>query len=272
MAAGRSIDLVGAPIPADVCDLAGAYLDSARVLGRRTAELHLALGQDSTSEAFVPQPFTRTDIDALASDAAAEARRSIELLERSLDVLAPDVAADGRALIGRVDDILRLLQDKRGTLELTTAAIRIHGDYHLGQVLWSEDDYYILDFEGEPLRSLEMRRRRQSPLKDVAGMVRSFSYSAYAALFERAGNRAADIERLEPWAGVWQLWAGASFLSGYFETAGDAPFLPADPVQRAALLDLFLLDKAFYELQYELNSRRDWVRIPLRGIVELLRG
>ncbi|HTI36220.1 MAG TPA: maltose alpha-D-glucosyltransferase [Vicinamibacterales bacterium] len=271
MAATSGFDLIGTPIPGGMCDVAGAYFDSARVLGRRTAELHLALAQDSTSEAFVPQPFTRADIDALASGAAAEARHSLDLLERNVDALAPAVAADARALIRRVDDILRHVQEKRGALELTTAAIRIHGDYHLGQVLWSEGDYYLIDFEGEPARPIEIRRRRQSPLKDVAGMLRSFSYAAYAALFERAGNRPADMERLEPWTTVWQLWTSASFLTGYFETAGDAPFLPGDRVQRAALLDLFLLDKAFYELDYELNSRPDWVRIPLRGIKELLR-
>ena len=271
LAARRGLELVGAAVPGGVGDLAGAYIESAHVLGRRTAELHLALAQDSTSEAFAPQPFTRADTERLATDVAAEARRDMDLLERSISSLGADVGAMARALIARTDRIVAYVQHKGSALELTAAAIRIHGDYHLGQVLWSEGDYYILDFEGEPARPLEARRRRQSPLKDVAGMLRSFSYAAYAAMFARAGNRRADVERLEPWARVWQLWTSASFLRGYFEAAGDAPFLPTDPVQRASLLDLFLLDKALYELHYELNSRPEWVRIPLTGILELLR-
>ena len=146
----------------------------------------------------------------------------------------------------------------------------MHGDYHLGQVLWAEGDFYLLDFEGEPARSLPYRRQKQSPLKDVAGMLRSFNYAAYAGLFGQAATRPADFGRLEPWAHIWQTWASAAFLRGYFETAGEASFLPADFAQRDALLRLFMLDKALYELNYELNNRPDWVRIPLWGIFDLL--
>jgi maltose alpha-D-glucosyltransferase / alpha-amylase len=267
----RSIDLIDVAPPDGICELAGAYIDSARVLGRRTAELHLALAQDSTSEAFSPQPFTRTDADTIASEAVGGARSGMDLLGRTLNALAPDTADTARRLIGRRDQVLEQLQKTRTTLDLTSAAIRIHGDYHLGQVLWSEGDYYIIDFEGEPARSLQVRRRKQSPLKDVAGMLRSFSYAAYAGLFARTANQPLDVERLEPWARGWQVWTSAAFLRGYFETAGEASFIPTDPVQRVSLLDLFLFDKAFYELRYELNSRPDWVRIPLTGILELLR-
>ena len=146
----------------------------------------------------------------------------------------------------------------------------MHGDYHLGQVLWAEGDFYLLDFEGEPARTLPHRRQKQSPLKDVAGMLRSFNYAAYASLFGQAATRPADFGRLEPWAHIWQTWASAAFLRGYFETAGEASFLPADFAQRDALLRLFMLDKALYELNYELNNRPDWVRIPLWGIFDLL--
>jgi maltose alpha-D-glucosyltransferase / alpha-amylase len=136
-------------------------------------------------------------------------------------------------------------------------------------VLWSESDYYILDFEGEPARPLDQRRRKQSPLKDVAGMLRSFSYAAYASLFAHSAGRADTFARLEPWARVWILWTSAAFERGYLAAAAGAPFLPADPVQRRALLELFLIDKALYEVQYERNNRPDWVRIPLRGLEEL---
>src|SRR5262249_38155799 len=148
--------------------------------------------------------------------------------------------------------------------------IRIHGDYHLGQVLWAEGDFYILDFEGEPARPFEERRRKQSPLKDVAGMIRSFSYAAYAGLFALTSSRPGEFERLGGWGRIWQVWVTAAFLRGYFATAGAAPFVPADAQQRDALLRLFVLDKALYELQYELNNRPDWIRIPLAGIFDLL--
>jgi maltose alpha-D-glucosyltransferase/alpha-amylase len=156
------------------------------------------------------------------------------------------------------------------SLEFVASKIRVHGDYHLGQVLWSEGDFYILDFEGEPARSIAQRRQKQSALKDVAGMVRSFSYAAYAALFAHAASRPAEFERLEPWARLWQTWASAAFLRGYFVTIGDALFVPTEASQREALLRLWMLDKALYELNYELNNRPDWLRIPIRGVLGLL--
>jgi maltose alpha-D-glucosyltransferase/alpha-amylase len=155
--------------------------------------------------------------------------------------------------------------------DLTGARTRIHGDYHLGQVLWAEGDFYIIDFEGEPTRPLEDRRMKESPLKDVAGMLRSFSYAAYAGLFSHTAARKSQFERLERWAWVWQNWTSASFLKGYLGSIQAAAVLPAAPAQQRTVLDLFLLDKALYELQYELNNRPDWLRIPIRGMEDLLR-
>jgi maltose alpha-D-glucosyltransferase/alpha-amylase len=149
-------------------------------------------------------------------------------------------------------------------------AIRQHGDYHLGQVLWAEGDFYIIDFEGEPDRPMAERRLKHSPMKDVAGMLRSFSYAAYAGLFAHTASRRSEFERLETWARIWRAWTSAAFLRGYFASAADALFLPRAPEHREALLRLFVLDKALYELNYELNHRPDWVRIPLGGIFELL--
>jgi maltose alpha-D-glucosyltransferase/alpha-amylase len=137
-------------------------------------------------------------------------------------------------------------------------------------VLWSEGDFYILDFEGEPARPIAQRRLKQSPLKDVAGMVRSFGYAAYAGLFAYTVSRGSELDRLEPWARVWQRAASASFLRAYFSTASSALFVPAIESQRDVLLQLFVLDKALYELNYELNNRPEWVQIPLRGIFDLL--
>jgi len=155
---------------------------------------------------------------------------------------------------------------------IDTSKIRVHGDYHLGQVLWSEGDFVIFDFEGEPARSLDERRRKQSPLKDVAGMVRSFGYAAYAGLFAFTVARPTELERLEKWARVWQLTTSAAFVRTYLETVAGAHFVPSKDTDRDALLQLFVIDKALYELNYELNNRPDWARIPLRGILDLLDG
>src|SRR5262249_41583476 len=149
---------------------------------------------------------------------------------------------------------------------------RVHGDYHLGQVLWVDNDFVILDFEGEPTRTVEERRARQSPLKDVAGMLRSFDYAAFAALFAFTQDRPDDFARLEPWARLWQQWASAACLHAYRARARGAAFLPERHEDFEELLDTFLLEKAFYELVYELNNRPDWVRIPLGGVLALLAG
>ena len=162
------------------------------------------------------------------------------------------------------------VRGKDKDLECDASKIRVHGDYHLGQILWSQADFYLLDFEGEPARPIEERRGKQSPLKDVAGMMRSFGYAAYAALFAHAASRPAEFERLEPWARIWQTWVTAAFLRGYFTASAGAPFVPAESSSRDALLQAFVLDKAIYELNYELNNRPEWVRIPIRGIMEIL--
>src|SRR5258708_2624192 len=270
--APRMFDPAAAPTPPAICDLTGPYIDSAQLLGRRTAELHLALAGDTTTEAFAPEPWTQDDIARVVADAAAQIARARGLLESEQIAIPTDAVVAARELIARADAALHERYDPRsGSVPVgTVARIRIHGDYHLGQVLWAEGDFYILDFEGEPARPLDERRRKESPLKDVADMLRSFSYAAYAALFAHTAGRGGEFERVEPWAHAWQRWTGAAFLKGYLAVAGAAGFLPADPGPRAALLDLFLLDKALYELNYELNNRPDWARIPLRGLSEWL--
>jgi maltose alpha-D-glucosyltransferase/alpha-amylase len=266
--------LVEQEVPKVVQDVMGGYLESAAVLGRRTAEMHLALASDTSDPAFSPEPFTPLDLDRVAVDIAGQARTALDTLaalelDPATSRLPADVAAQARQLLAMRD---RLLDGSRTTVPMEFAAskVRIHGDYHLGQVLWAEGDYFILDFEGEPARPLAERRDKQSPMKDVAGMVRSYSYAAYAALFAHAATRPGDFQRLEPWARIWQTWATAAFLRAYFATADKALFVPAAPSQRNALLGLFVLGKALYELNYELNNRPDWVRIPLWGILELL--
>ena len=157
---------------------------------------------------------------------------------------------------------------------------RVHGDYHLGQVLYTGGDFVIIDFEGEPGRPLAERRQKRSPLFDVAGMLRSFSYAASGSLIrraerggagpERGATDPADAERLARWARAWTAWVSAAFLGGYRRAVAGTPAVPSDDAGWVVLLEAFLLEKAFYELEYELNNRPDWVAIPLRGIIDLL--
>jgi maltose alpha-D-glucosyltransferase / alpha-amylase len=252
--------LIAAEPPQVALDTIGGYLGTAETLGRRTAEMHLALASDAVNRAFVPEPFTSDDMRALSMDAVAQALAALRILED---------AGTAPQLLERREALLEQLRNAPA-LQLTTAKIRVHGDYHLGQVLWSEGDFYILDFEGEPARPLTQRREKQSPLKDVAGMMRSFSYAARAGLVAHQASRPGAPETLAQWADLWETWTTAAFLRGYFSTAGNAVFIPQEPTQRDELLRLFVLDKALYELNYELNNRPDWLRIPLAGILRLV--
>jgi maltose alpha-D-glucosyltransferase/alpha-amylase len=247
----------------------GGYLENAATLGRRTAEMHVALASDSSNQAFAPEPFTKSDLEFVVGDALIQAQKALDTLAKTVDQLSPDVRRSGVMLLNARDTLFDRIRSAPA-LEFAASKIRVHGDYHLGQVLWSEQDFYVLDFEGEPARPLEERRLKQSPLKDVAGMVRSFGYAAYAGLFAATASRRWDFERMEPWARIWQTSATGAFLREYFTATAGALFIPAAPSQREALLQLFVLDKALYELNYELNNRPDWVRIPLSGIVDLL--
>jgi maltose alpha-D-glucosyltransferase/alpha-amylase len=137
-------------------------------------------------------------------------------------------------------------------------------------VLWANSDFYIIDFEGEPASPLAQRRQKQSPLRDVAGMIRSFSYAAYSGLFRFTADRPGDLERLAPWARVWEHWIAAAFLKDYRQATTGAEFIPEQPAVLERLLNAFLLEKALYELRYELDNRPAWVGIPLAGLLTML--
>jgi maltose alpha-D-glucosyltransferase/alpha-amylase len=249
-------------------DHVGIYLDSAAILGRRTAELHLALASPTGDRAFVPEPLSSGDLQTLFADLGRHASGVFDILKERMSQLPDEVVEVAASVLGR----RRWILDAFGVLScggLQTQRIRIHGDYHLGQVLRVKTDFVILDFEGEPARSLADRRSKQCPLKDVAGMLRSFSYAAYASLINYATRHPEGVARLEPWAQLWERSAAAEFLRAYRETARGADFLPPDSSDFRKLLNVFLLDKALYEVLYELNSRPAWVRIPLMGIISL---
>jgi maltose alpha-D-glucosyltransferase / alpha-amylase len=258
-------------IPIDAREQAGLSLDAAALLGRRTAEMHLALATPTDNPAFTPEPFTP---EALAADAERiyiQITRTLEALKRSFTTLPDGLATDSAALIlsRRLDLLRRARAITEGPPQEAGLRIRIHGDYHLGQVLRARGDFVILDFEGEPARTLAERRARQSPLRDVAGMLRSFSYAAYAALDHFTQRHPNTARSLEPWAQLWQNAASTQFLTAWRTTIGANPHLIPQPLQAHRMLNAYLLEKALYELLYELNNRPAWVHIPLAGILGL---
>jgi maltose alpha-D-glucosyltransferase/alpha-amylase len=233
--------------------------------------MHLALASSDAGPAFAPEPFTADDSRQLAQDLSAHAASVFDALKENLPRLPDELIESASTVLSLRRKALSALASA-GSETPKFLKTRIHGDYHLGQVLQVENDYIILDFEGEPARSLEERRARQSPLKDVAGMLRSFSYAAHSSLLTHASRWPEGTARLEPWARSWERIVSAAFLRAYRETAGAAPFLPTDDASFNRLLEAFLLDKALYELRYELNNRPSWVRIPLWGILSLNLG
>jgi maltose alpha-D-glucosyltransferase/alpha-amylase len=264
----------GAPIDAKspamqhAKDFAGLYLGAACTLGRRTAEMHLALATPTDDPAFAAEPMDATYLEALQSELLAHGGHAFEILRGSLAGL-PD---EGVERAGLVLSRRRAILGKFASLKSVGAGsqrIRVHGDYHLGQVLRAKGDFVILDFEGEPARSLVERRAKQSPMKDVAGMVRSFSYAAFAGLTRYTSRRPQDFEVLEPWARLWEAAVVDEYVFSFRETVKQSALVPVEERAFRQLLDVYLLDKALYELVYELNNRPTWVRIPLAGILSL---
>ncbi|TMB99468.1 MAG: maltose alpha-D-glucosyltransferase, partial [Chloroflexi bacterium] len=244
----------------------GGYIDSARLLGRRTAELHLALASDPDDPAFAAERISPQDQRSIYQSLNGLAMRSLELLRSQLNRLPEDAKDEGRRVLeleARIAQALRAFLARR----VTTTRIRVHGDYHLGQVLYTGHDFVIIDFEGEPSRSLYERRLKRLALRDVAGMLRSFSYASHTALRSEQ-LQASTSPRLESWARFWVDSVSAAFLRSYLTTAGTASFVPQTTEDLDLQLSTMLLEKALYELRYELNSRPEWVRIPLRGILE----
>jgi maltose alpha-D-glucosyltransferase/alpha-amylase len=255
--------------PASVArEYLGIALDSAAALGRRTALMHLALASPTDNPAFSPEDLTFTDVQSLVSSLREDAIHVLDLLKDSVAQLPDDFIDLAGMVLGRRTQILDSFKIPATDGSLGQR-IRIHGDYHLGQVLQVKADYVILDFEGEPARPIVERRAKSSPLKDVAGMVRSLSYAAYSGLIAHTTRRPEDWKTLEPWARLWERSMAAEFLRVYRTTAHKAPFLPSSDDGFRQVLAVFLLDKALYELSYELNNRPAWVRVPLMGILAL---
>ena len=268
----RVLDQTRPEIPRVVSDLIGPYLQSAILLGQRTGELHLALASAGDRTAFQPEPFS-----ALYQRSIYQSNRGLmasvfPALKRRVETLQDGVRDDAVAVLGLEDETLRRFQTILGT-QLSGMRIRCHGDYHLGQVLFTGKDFVIIDFEGEPTKPLSQRRLKRSPLVDVAGMLRSFNYAADTALFNELARGSVPPERapsLEAWARMWHAWVSVAFLRQYLETIGDSRIVPQSTEEMSLLLRVLLLEKALYEVNYELNNRPEWLRIPLRGVLSEL--
>jgi maltose alpha-D-glucosyltransferase/alpha-amylase len=246
------------------------FLARMRRLGIRTAEMHRAFATPTGNPAFEPEPVTQDDIAAWSARARESAAKALATLEREIDRIPLDVQDFARSLPARRAEIMSHLEISADFSYATLVKTRFHGDFHLGQVLTVADDYMIVDFEGEPGRPLAERRRKSSPLLDVAGMLRSLNYATVAGMRGVNADRAEDTRALEPFALAWERRSVDAFLSGYRETIAGTPSYPADPQQAQHLLELFMLEKAFYEMSYELANRPSWVRIPLEGIRSVL--
>ena len=255
---------------------AGATMEAAALLGRRTAEMHLALATPSDDSAFAAEPFTPEDLARDARRIDTQIVTALDALKAKLPSLADVIADDAALLLSRRRELLRRAHAIEG-LEAAGKRIRIHGDYHLGQTLRTagEDetgDFVLLDFEGEPARPLVERRQKQSPLKDVAGMVRSFSYAAFSGLdgyLAENVSRGANADGLTAWANLWQNSASAAFLKAYCTTIAVSRDLLPSSEQAQSLFTAYLMEKALYELLYELNNRPAWLRIPVGGILSM---
>jgi maltose alpha-D-glucosyltransferase/alpha-amylase len=272
------------PLPASLFDLdfaavpplmqeliGGFFLEMVALLGRRTGELHLALASRPQEPAFSPEPFSLLYQRSVYQSMRSLARQVLVRLGRNLERLAPETRPEAQWLLASEQEVLQRL---RRFLDRKFAAmkIRIHGDYHLGQVLYTGKDFILIDFEGEPARAMSERRIKRSPLRDVAGMIRSFHYAAHAVLLQHGQLRSEDVPALGEWAEAWYRHVSGIFLHAYLGTVASASFVPAERHDLEIMLEAFLLDKAVYELGYELDNRPDWVGVPLRGIRVLVEG
>jgi maltose alpha-D-glucosyltransferase/alpha-amylase len=248
----------------------GFYPEMVALLGKRTGEFHLALSSRHDDPAFTPEPFALLYQRSVYQSMRSRAKKTLDLLRRNLSKIQPQLRPEAEAVLGREQEIMAVLQ-KFTVGKFSAWKTRIHGDYHLGQVLYTGKDFIIIDFEGEPVKSLTERRLKQSPLRDVAGMMRSFCYAAYAVLMQRSQVRAEDIPFLTPWAEAWYRYNAGIFLASYEKSVAGSGLVPTDAGEVETMLQTFLLDKAIYELGYELNNRPDWVYIPLKGILGLLK-
>jgi maltose alpha-D-glucosyltransferase / alpha-amylase len=267
------VDMLDAKEPDPLAaELMSAYLESARTLGRRVAELHLALSAPTDDPDFATEPFTTL----YRRSAYQSMRNSLGSVMRSLSGRRASIPEQLREqiqmIVARQNDLLAPF-DAFLRARVSVVRMRCHGDLHLGQVLRTGKDFVIIDFEGEPARPLSERRHKRAALRDVAGMLRSFDYAAFAAVLDQLKSGAlgkVDFAGMEPWANFWRGWSSWAFLSGYLDAAGNGPFVPKTRDELRLLISAFTMEKAIYELGYEINNRPDWLVVPAHAIVQMI--
>ena len=251
--------------------LGGAHIERLELLGKRTGEMHLALRSIIDHADFEPEAYSLHYQRSLYSSLTSLVRSNFDLLKKHLPSLPEHIRKEAEEVLKMRADVLErfkmIFHHKIDTLK-----IRTHGDYHLGQVLFDGKDFFIIDFEGEPARSFSERRLKRSALRDVAGMVRSFHYAAYSALFQQTTVRKEDTQYLEQMAEQWFHYASGFYMHSYLTVTAGSDILPQKKDDLRILMDTFLLEKAIYELGYELNNRPDWLLIPIRGIKHIMGG
>jgi maltose alpha-D-glucosyltransferase/alpha-amylase len=250
----------------------GTYFESARLLGQRTGELHLALASNPENKDFAPEPFTPFYQRSLYQSLRNHLAQQFYLLRREINRI-PESTRPLAEKVLELQDALMIRFRTVHHIPMEAMRIRCHGNFHLGHVLHTGKDFVVIDFEGQPGRSLSERRIKRPPFRDVAGLVRSFEFAAHGALLhqtEASNLRAEEIRALEPWTTFWSRWVTASFLGGYLATVRDSGLLPDSKPGLAALLDAFVLDRALTEVGHELVNRPAWLSVPLQSIINLV--
>lgn len=248
----------------------GSYLANVQLLGQRTAELHIALASDLNTPSFAPEPFTSLYQRSLYQYCRNLSGQVFLRLRDRLHTLPEDTRSLAQTALSRHEQYLerfRLILDYKITAKRT----RYHGDYHLGQALYTGKDFIIIDFEGDASRVLNERRMKRSPLRDIAGMLQSFHYAASYALQSEMNSgmiHADQGSRMQQWSQFWEYWVSAAFLHAYLATASQDSFLPTQAAELKVMLDHYLLERAIHDLGYELNNRPDQIKIPLQRILQ----
>ena len=252
-------------IPEIMLELIGApFIEMAYQLGKRTAELHQALARPTQNPDFKPESYSLLYQRSLYQSIQSLVKRVFLTLNKNLNRCPENIKKDLEEVLSLESTIINHCK-KILSKKIKAKKIRVHGDYHLGQVLYTGNDFYIIDFEGEPARPLGERRLKRSPLKDVAGMLRSFHYAAFAPLIQE--KITGEYEDLEYWAKLWTYFVSKTFLVAYLKNIESSTIIPEDKEDISKLLSIYLLEKSVYEVGYEINNRPDWLAIPLKGIL-----
>ena len=266
------LDVRLSELPPYAHELLGAFVDSAGLLGRRTAELHLALASNDTDPAFAPEPITDHYRQGVYHSMMSLTTQTSLLLRQRLQSLQPAAQAEVQRVLDQQDRIRKLFRPI-AERKFSAMRIRVHDDLRLEQVLYTGKDFVFMGLGGKANRVLGERRIKRSPLRDVANMLLSFRYAADSVFFDKVPgvtNRPEINAALEFWSGSWCDWVSSTFLKGYFEAIGTSPLLPQNDADVRALLDLFVLERSLEEIARELAERPDWARIPARMILRVL--